>query len=104
MRLIKARVRGANPSNLAHSVTLASDAELVPDMCLETQRRWYSGYDVGDAIGFIILEDYSKVWQAELQKKRGIYGARLAQAKDGPDDAAGLVAPKQDDTQPVFFH
>ena len=39
-----------------------------------------------------------------MQKKRDIYGARLVQPKDGPDDAAGLVAPKQDDTQPVFFH
>ena len=104
VRLIKARVRGAKPYTLVHSVTLASDAELVPDMCAEKQRRWYSGYNIGDAMGFIILETYSKVWQADLQKKRDIYGARMVQAKDGPDDAAGLAAPKQDDTQPVFFH
>ena len=39
-----------------------------------------------------------------MQKKRDIYGARMVRAKDGPDDAAGLAAPKQDDTQPAFFH
>ena len=61
VRLIKARVRGAKPYTLVHSVTLASDAELVPDMCAEKQRRWYSGYNIGDAMGFIILENYSKV-------------------------------------------
>ena len=44
-------------------------------------------------MGFITLENYYKVWQADAQKKRDIYG------KDGPDDAAGLVAAKQDDTQ-----
>ena len=98
VRLIKARVRGAKPYTLVHSVTLASDAELVPDMCAEKQIRWCSGYNVGDAMSFIILENYSKVWQAD------IYGARMVQAKDGPDDAAGPAAPKQDDTQPVFFH
>ena len=42
---------------MVHSVTLASDSELVPDMCAEKQRRWYSGYNVGDAMGFIILEN-----------------------------------------------
>ena len=83
-------------------MTLASDAELVPDMCAEKQRCWYSGYNIGDAMGFIILETYSKVWQADLQKKRDIYGARMVRAKDGPDDAAGLAAPKQDDTRLVF--
>ena len=55
-------------------------------------------------MGFIGLENYSKARQADAQKKRDIYGARMVQAKDGPDDAAGLVAAKQDDTQPVFFN
>ena len=104
VRQIKARVRGGKAYTLVHSVTLASDLELVPDMCPEKQRRWYSGYNVGDAMGFIGLENYNKVWQADAQKKRDIYGARMVQAKDGPDDAAGLVAAKQDDTQPVFFN
>ncbi len=104
VRLIKARVHGASSYTLVHIVTLASGAELVPDMCPEKPRRLYSGYIIGDAVGFIILENYSRVWQAGWQKKRGIYAARMVQAKDGPDDAAGLVAPKQEGSQPVFFH
>ena len=103
VRQLKSRVRGANAYTLVHTCTFVSDMELVPDMCPEKARCHYTGYNVGDALGFINLENYGKVWQAENQKKRDIYGARMIQLKDGGDEAAGPL-PKQDDLQPVFFH
>lgn len=103
VRQMKSRVRGASPYTLVHCVTLASGAELVPDMCPEKPRSKYSGYNVGDALGFINLENHSKVWQAEFGKKRDIYGPRMIQLKDSAEDAAD-PAPKQEDMQPVFYH
>ena len=101
VRLLKGRVRGGNAYTLVHSVTLASEQELVPDMCPEKQRSHYKGYNIGDAMGFINLEPYSKVWQAEVQKKRDIYGARMFTTKDDDKDTE---PPNKDDLQPVFFH
>jgi len=82
VRQLKTKVRGNNAYTLVHSVSLASGQELVPDMCLEKQRPFYSGYNVGDAMGFISLEPYSKAGHAEVQKKRSIYRARMLIAKD----------------------
>jgi hypothetical protein len=102
VRQLKWRVRGANAYTLVHSVTLGSEQELVPDMCPEKQRSYYKGYNVSDAMGFLNLEPYSKVWQAEVQKKRDIYGPqRMLTPKD---DSKDTETPKKDDLQPVFFH
>ena len=103
VRQLKSRVRGANCYTLVHTCTLVSEMELVPDMCPEKARSYYSGYNVGDALGFITLENYNKVWNVEVQKKRDIYGGRMVQLKDGGDEAAGPPS-KQDDIQPTFFH
>ena len=60
-------VRGGNAYTLVHTVTYASDIELVPDMCPEKQISIYHGYNVADALWFVSLEMYSKVWQANVQ-------------------------------------
>ena len=101
VRQLKWRVRGNNAYTLVHSVSLASEQELVPDMCPEKQRSLYTGYNIGDAMAFINLEPYNKVWQAEVQKKRDIYGARMLISKEDDKDTE---PPKKDDLQPVFFH
>ena len=101
VRQLKWRVRGNNAYTLVHSVSLASEQELVPDMCPEKQRSLYTGYNIGDAMAFINLEPYNKVWQAEVQKKRDIYGARMLISKEDDKDAEPT---KKDDLQPVFFH
>jgi len=101
VRLLKGRVRGGNAYTLVHSVTLSSEQELVPDMCPEKERSHYKGYNVGDAMAFINLEPYSKVWQAEVQKKRDIYGARMLTTKDEDKDTE---PPSKDELQPVFFN
>ena len=56
--------------------------ELVPDMCPEKQRSIYDGFNVADALAFANLEMYSKVWQANVQMKRDVYGARMVTLKD----------------------
>jgi hypothetical protein len=103
VRQLKARVRGSNAYTLVHTCTLVSEMDLVPDMCPEKARVHYSGYNVGDALGFINLENYAKLWHAEVQKKRDIYGARMLQLREGADEAAG-PPPKLDDLQPAFYH
>ena len=74
--------------------------ELVPDMCPEKQRSIYDGYNVGDVLGCVNLQMYSKVWQANVQMKRDIYGARMVALKDVGDQDAG-PAPRTDELQPV---
>ena len=108
VRQLKARVRGSNAYTLVHTVTLASTAELVPDMCPEKQRSLFSGYNVGDALGFINLEMYHQVWQADVQKKRDIYGARMVAVSEG-DAIANVAATPPPSTgkgelEPVFYH
>lgn len=103
VRQLKTRVRGGNPYTLVHTATYTSEMELVPDMCPEKARSIYPGYNVGDALAFVNLEMYSKVWQAEVQKKRDIYGARMVTLKDSGDQDAG-PAPNKEDLQPVFYH
>ena len=66
VRQLKSRVRGGNAYTLVHTVTFTSDMELVPDMCPEKQRSIYDGYNVADALGFVNLEMYSNVWQANV--------------------------------------
>ena len=44
--------------------------ELVPDMCPEKQRSIYDGYNVADALAFVNLEMYSKVWQANDKTRK----------------------------------
>ena len=88
---MKTRVRGGNAYTLVHTVTYTSDMELVPDMCPEKQRSIYGGYNVVDALGFVNLEMYSKVWQANVQMKRDIYGARMMTLKDVGEPDAGLA-------------
>ena len=103
VRQLKTRVRGGNAYTLVHTVTYTSDMELVPDMCPEKQRSIYDGYNVADALGFVTLESYSKVWQANLEMKRHIYGARMVTLKDVGDQDAG-TAPDKNEVQPVFYH
>ena len=103
VRQLKARVRGGTAYTLVHTVTFASSSELVPDMCPEKQRSLYSGYNVGDALGFINLEMYHQVWQAELQKKREIYGDRMVAASE-PDTSEPNIPTSKIDLQPVFYH
>ena len=82
IRQLKSRVRGGNAYTLVHTVTVTSDVELVPDMCPEKQSSIYDGYNVAHALGFVSLEMYSNVWQANVQMKRdwhqysGIEGRR----------------------------
>ena len=72
-------------------------------MCPEKQRSIYDGYNVADALGFVNLEMYNKVWQANVQMKRDIYGANMVTLKDVGDQDAG-PAPDNDELQPVFYH
>ena len=103
VRPLKTRARGGNAYSLVHTVTYTSDMELVPDMCPEQQRSIYEGYNVADALVFVNLEMYSKVWQANVQMKRDIYGARLVTLKIVSDQDAG-PAPDKDELRPVFYH
>ena len=103
VRQLKTRIRGSKSYTLVHTLTYTSDMELVPDMCPEKKRSIYDGYNVADALGFVTLESYSEVWQANLQMKRDIYGARMVTLKDVGDQDAG-PAPDKDELQPVFYH
>ena len=100
---MKTRVRGGNAYTLVHTVTYTSDMELVPDMCPEKKRSIYDGYNAADALGFVTLESYSKVWQANLEMKRHIYGARMVTLKDVGDQDAG-TAPDKNQVQPMCYH
>ena len=53
-------------------------------MCPEKQRSHDNGYNVGDAMAFVNMEPYNKAWQAEMQKKRAIYGARAPDDENDP--------------------
>ena len=103
VRQLKTRIRGSKSYTLVHTLTYTSDVELVPDMCPGKQRSIYGGYNVADALGFVTLESYSKVWQANLEVKRDIYGARMVTLKDVGDQDAG-TAPDKNEVQPVFYH
>ena len=103
VRQLKTRIRGSKSYTLVHTLTYTSDMELVPDMCPEKKRSIYDGYNVADALGFVTLESYSKVWQANLEMKRHIYGARMVTLKDVGDQDAG-AAPDKNAAQPVFYH
>ena len=94
VRQLKSRVRGGSTYTLVHTVTFTSDMELVPDMCPEKQRSIYDGYNVADALGFVNLEMHSKVWQANVQMQREIYGARMVALKDVGDQVAGPTPDK----------
>ena len=61
----------------------------------------YDGYHVADAFGFATLESYNKVWQANLEMKRHIYGAKMVTLKDVCDQGAGTT-PDKNEVQPVF--
>ena len=102
VRQLKTRIRGSKSYTLVHTLTYTSDMELVPDMCPEKKRSIYDGYNVADALGFVTLESYSKVWQANLQMKRDIYGARMVTLKDVGDQDAG-TAPDKNEVHPMFL-
>ena len=59
---LKTRIRGSKSYTLVHTLTYTSDMELVPDMCPEKQGSIYDGYNIADALGFVTLESYNKVW------------------------------------------
>ena len=100
VRQLKTRIRGSKSCTLVHTLTYTSDMELVPDVCPEKKISIYGGYNIADALGFVTLESYSKVWQANLQMKRDIYGARMVTLKDVGDQDAGTV-PDINEVQPV---
>ena len=89
---MKTKNRGPKSYTLVRTLTYTSDMELVPDMCPEKKRRIYDGYTVAHALAFVNLEMHNKVWQATVQMKRGIYGARMVTLKDvGDQDGATSV-------------
>ena len=82
VRQLKSRARGGNAYALVRTVTYTSDMELAPDMCPEKQRsicNLYDGYNVADALAFANLEMNNKVWQANVQMNRDIYGAKFGE-------------------------
>ena len=84
-------------------MTLASDSELVPDMCAEKQRGAGTAATMSATPWASSSWRISKAWQADLQKKRDI----VLRGKNGPGEGRTRRrgrSPKQDDTQPVFFH
>ena len=103
VRQLKTRLHGSKSYTLVHTLTYTSDMELVPDMCPEKKRSIYDGYNVADALGFVTLESYSKVWQANLEMQRHIYGTRMVTLKDVGDQGAGAV-PDKNEAQPAFYH
>ena len=72
-------------------------------MCPEKERSIYDGYNVADASGFVNLEMYSHVWQANVQMKRDIYGTKMVTFKDVGDQDAG-PAPDKEELQPALYH